>query len=58
MNTTEILAKHGLVLVLAKDVRAMMDYYQIADSKMKTMQNDDSYDRLWNVLHEVGLDYG
>lgn len=54
----KILASHGLVIVFAKDIRAMMDYYCLAESSMKTMQNDESYSRLWTTLHEVGLDLG
>lgn len=58
MNTNEILAKHGLVIVQANDVRKMMDYYQIADPTMKDAGNDEIYERLWNTLNEVGLAYG
>lgn len=55
MNTSEILAKHGLVIVQSNDVRAMMDYYRLSNDQMKTMQNTESYIRLWDTLHEVGL---
>lgn len=57
MTSDEMFAKHGLVLVLAKDVRKMMDYYQVADPELKTPQNDEQYYRLWDALHAVGLDF-
>lgn len=57
MNYSDIFAKHGLVLVQASDIRKMMDYYQIADTHMKDENSDEGYIRLWDSLHEVGLDY-
>lgn len=56
MDYSEIFAKHGLVLVQAADVRKMMDYYVKQSGGDHT--SDESYDRLWNALHAVGLDNG
>lgn len=60
MNYSEIFAKHGLVLVQAADVRRMMDAFQKANSGVLSDDNEaeSSYNRLWDALHEVGLDQG
>lgn len=58
MDYSEIFAKHGLVLVQAKDVRKMMDYYVKANHMDQSDYNDECYERLWNALHAVGLDNG
>jgi hypothetical protein len=55
MNSDEMFAKHGLVLVQAFDVRRMMDAYQRSEQKYKTELTDECYTRLWNAMESVGL---
>lgn len=58
MNTNDTLAKHGLVVVLANDVRRMMDAYQASPSGSRDNASEEAYNRLWSTMNEVGLAYG
>lgn len=56
-NVREMLSSHGLVIVEAKDVRILMDYYQrVVPWHFKSKEGAFAYGRLWTALHEVGLD--